>query len=104
MSGDIVERGQQPAAGRPAVPKPATSLPTLPPPAVGGVDLAELFLERDNKLLDEIERLRRTVRDRDEWNEHLVAEVSHLLLAVPRPFRSVVARRAYKLAHHEARQ
>ena len=34
-----------------------------------------------HELQTEIERLRQTVRDRDGWNEHLVAEVSHLLLA-----------------------
>jgi hypothetical protein len=52
----------------------------------------------------EIERLRQTVRDRDEWNEHLVAEVSHLLLAVPRPFRMIVHRWAERIAHQEARR
>ena len=31
--GDIIERGQQPAAGRPATPEPSASLPTTPPPA-----------------------------------------------------------------------
>jgi hypothetical protein len=52
----------------------------------------------------EIERLRQTVRDRDGWNEHLVLEVSHLLLAVPRPFRMIVHRRAERIAHQEARR
>ena len=52
----------------------------------------------------EVERLRQTVRDRYGWNEHLVAEVSHLLLAVPRPFRMIVHRRAERIASQEARR
>jgi hypothetical protein len=58
---------------------------------------AELAAERA-----EVERLRQTVRDRDGWNEHLVAEGSHLLLEVPRPFRMIVHRRAERIAHQEA--
>lgn len=46
----------------------------------------------------EIEHLRRTLHDRDEWCEHLVQRESALLLAVPRPLRSLVARRADRLA------
>ncbi len=57
-----------------------------------------------NEAKAEIERLRQTVRDRDGWNEHLVLEVSHLLLAVPRPFRMIVHRRAERIAHQEARR
>lgn len=52
----------------------------------------------------EIERLRRTVKDRDEWNVHLSQTVSCLLLAVPRPFRMAVNRKAVRLLEREARR
>lgn len=45
----------------------------------------------------EIKHLRRTLVDRDEWCEHLVQRESALLVAVPRPFRSLVARRADRI-------
>lgn len=64
-----------------------------------------LAAERESRAADliesqqaEIERLRRTVQDRDEWNEHLASRESSLLLAVPRPFRTWVDRRARKEA------
>ena len=53
---------------------------------------------------DEIERLQRTVKDRDEWNDHLSEMVSFLLLAVPRPFRMAVNRKAVRLLEEEARR
>ena len=52
----------------------------------------------------EIERLQRTVKDRDEWNDHLSQTVSFLLLAVPRPFRMAVNRKAVRLLEEEARR
>jgi hypothetical protein len=52
----------------------------------------------------EIERLKRTVKDRDEWNVHLSHTVSFLLLAVPRPFRMAVNRKAVRLLEEEARR
>ena len=45
----------------------------------------------------EIERLRATVADRDAWCEHLAQRESALLLAVRRPFRSRVNRRAERI-------
>jgi len=53
---------------------------------------------------DEIERLQRTVKDRDEWNDHLASRESSLLLAVPRPFRMAVNRKAVRLLEEEARR
>jgi hypothetical protein len=52
----------------------------------------------------EIERLQRVVKDRDEWNDHLSQTVSFLLLAVPRPFRMAVNRKAVRLLEEEARR
>ena len=52
----------------------------------------------------EIERLRRTVDDRDEWNHHLSQLMSHLLLAIPRPFRVAVHRKAVRRVEKEARR
>ncbi len=52
----------------------------------------------------EIERLQRVVKDRDEWNDHLSQTVSFLLLAVPRPFRMAVNRKAVRLLEEESRR
>lgn len=52
----------------------------------------------------EIEHPRRTIHDRDEWCEHLVQRESSLLMAVPRPFRSLVARRADRIRETGAGQ
>ena len=45
----------------------------------------------------EISRLRATLADRDAWCEHLAQRESALLLAVRRPFRSRVNRRAERI-------
>jgi hypothetical protein len=58
----------------------------------------DLITQNERVLLAENERLRRTVQDRDEWNEHLASRESSLLLAVLRPFRTWVDRRARKEA------
>jgi hypothetical protein len=46
---------------------------------------------------DYIDAMHRHMRDRDEWCDHLVARESSLLLAVPKPFRVLVDRRARRI-------
>lgn len=50
---------------------------------------------------DEVELLSAQLDDRNGWCDHLAARESALLLAVPRPFRTLVHRRATKRMQKE---
>jgi len=52
-------------------------------------DLAEVW--------DEVDQFQTQLADRNEWCDHLATRESALLLAVPRPFRTFIHRRAERI-------
>lgn len=73
-----------------------------------GDHLALLGSDVDKRLLDdlhtllreaasEIDGLQSLLADRDGWCDHLASRESALLLAVPRPFRRFIDRRAQQI-------
>lgn len=68
-----------------------TELPSEITPPYEPVRTGEVTAE------DYIAALHRHMRDRDEWCDHLAGRESALLLAVPRPFRMVIHRRAERI-------
>jgi hypothetical protein len=63
-----------------------------------------IYLDTLREAAQRIEQIERTLADRNQWNDHLAAEVSSLLLAVPRPFRMIIHCRARRIADKEARR